>query len=163
MQSAIDFAYEKHFGQLDKSGKPYFGHALRVALDVIHFGEEFFIVALLHDTVEDCNVSLSYIAENWGQEIADAVASVSRIEHPVKEKYMELIHRASLNRIGREVKLADLDDNMRPERILSLPIEMQDIVKRYERAKKYLEDSKAKEEEIRRQKREIQVGIDGWG
>jgi (p)ppGpp synthase/HD superfamily hydrolase len=138
MQYAIDFALEKHEGQKDKAGRPYFGHVLRVALAVLHLGENYFIAAILHDTVEDCGVSIQFIAEKWGQVVADAVDSVSRRIHPVKETYMNLIERASQNEIGLELKLADLEDNTQPERIAALPPESRDIVKRYDRAKKVL-------------------------
>ena len=141
-KNAIAFALEKHANQVDKAGQPYFLHVLRVALSVAPLGENYFIAAILHDVVEDCGVELSYIAEEWGQEIAEAVDSVSRREKPIKETYMSLIHRASLNVIGREVKLADIEDNSSPERIFYLPLEMQGIIKRYEKAKKYLLDSK---------------------
>jgi (p)ppGpp synthase/HD superfamily hydrolase len=138
MQSAIDFALEEHAGQVDKAGRPYFGHVLRVALSVLHLGENYFITAILHDVMEDCGVTIEYITERWGAEVAFAVNSVSRITLPVKETYMNLIERAALNEIGIEVKLADLEDNMQPEIIAALPPESRDIVKRYERAKNRL-------------------------
>ena len=151
MQDAIDFALEKHQGQLDKAGKPYFGHVLRVALSVLHYGEDYFITAILHDVVEDHHIPLSEIESRWGSEVAAAVDSVTRREMPVKETYMTLIHRASENKIGREVKLADLRDNMQPHRIECLPVEQRDIVNRYKRAEKYLVNIKhtiAQEKEI---------------
>ena len=142
MQTAIDFSIEKHAGQIDKGGRPYFGHVLRVALAVLCLGEKYFITAILHDTMEDCGVTFQYIAEHWGLEIAQAVDSVSRRTSPEKETYMNLIERASANPIGREVKLADLEDNMQPDRIETLPIDSRDIVKRYTKAKRYLLDKK---------------------
>ena len=135
MQEAIDFAYEIHKNQVDKAGRPYFGHVLRVAITVLPLGEKYFIAAILHDVVEDGGVSLQYIEEHWCKEIADAVESVSRRVNPTKEGYMDLIDRAGANLIGIEVKLADLEDNMQPSRIACLPLEMQSIVGRYERAK----------------------------
>ena len=163
MQSAIDFAIEKHAGQIDKGGKPYFGHVLRVALSVLHFGENYFIAAILHDVVEDCGVDIEYIAERWGNEVALAVVSVSRITFPFKETYMQLIERASLNEIGIEVKLADLEDNMQPERIAALPIESRDIVKRYERAKKFLLAAKQAKETEQNRKQAQAIYENGGG
>ena len=95
IKSAIDFAMEKHQGQLDKAGKPYFGHVLRVALSVASNedtpdDENYFIVALLHDVVEDCKVSLEEIEQRWGKVVADAVDSLSRRIKPKKETYMQL-------------------------------------------------------------------------
>ena len=138
VSSAIDFAWNCHKNQVDKSGKPYFYHVLRVALRVADLGESFLITALLHDTIEDCGILPSEINEKFGEEITNAVISVTRQTFPYKETYMSLIERASQNKIGREVKLADLEDNMMPERIASLPPEQRDILKRYERAKKHI-------------------------
>jgi GTP diphosphokinase / guanosine-3',5'-bis(diphosphate) 3'-diphosphatase len=136
--SAIEFAYEKHQNQKDKAGKPYFFHPLRVMFAVEYLGENAMIAAILHDVIEDCGVTVEYIAEHWGAEVAFAVNSVSRITFPFKETYMNLIERASQNEIGLEVKLADVEDNSKPERIEALPPESRDIVKRYDRAKKVL-------------------------
>jgi (p)ppGpp synthase/HD superfamily hydrolase len=143
IKTAIDFAMEKHNGQLDKAGKPYFGHPLRVALSVasrqdIPDDDDYFIVAILHDVVEDAKVSLKEIEEQWGKVVADAVDSVSRRVKPRKETYMQLIARAKDNVIGRTVKIADIEDNSDPIRIAALPINNRDIVKRYDRAKKFL-------------------------
>lgn len=163
MQSAIDFALEKHSGQVDKGGRPYFGHVLRVALSVLDLGEDYFIAAILHDVVEDCDVPLSFIAEKWGQVVADAVDSVSRRVHPVKETYMSLIERASKNQIGLEVKLADLQDNMQPERIAALPPEGRDILKRYNRALNFLREVIYKRDQELARQRHTQMLIDGGG
>jgi (p)ppGpp synthase/HD superfamily hydrolase len=159
IKKALNFAIEKHAGQLDKAGNQYFGHVIRVAFAVFDYGEDYFIVALFHDLVEDHNVSLNYIEENWGKIVRDAVESVTRIEYPVKETYMNLIKRASENQIGRKVKMAALIDNSDPIRIAALPIEQQDIVKRYERAKKFLRN-------VEKQKRILQheqILINGGG
>ncbi len=139
VKEAIDFAVEKHVGQFDKAGKPYIGHPLRVAFSVISFGEKYFITALLHDVVEDCGVLISEIEDRWGKEIAEAVLALSRINEPVKETYKTFIERISINEIARIVKLADIEDNTRPERIACLPIDQQGIVERYRKAKEYLE------------------------
>lgn len=161
--AAIEFAYEKHQNQRDKSGKPYFFHPLRVMFAVEHFGEDAMIVAILHDVVEDCDVSLLFIAEKWGQIVADAIDSVSRRVAPFKETYMNFIERASLNEIGIEVKLADLEDNMQPERIAALPIESRDIVKRYERAKKFLLAAKQAKETEQNRKQAQAIYENGGG
>ena len=156
IKSAIEFAMVKHQGQLDKGGKPYFLHPLRVALSVASNNdnpddENYFIVAILHDLVEDAKVPLSEIEARWGKVVADAVDSLSRriVKHR-KETYMQLIERASQNEIGLVIKLADLDDNSDPVRIAALPPEARDIVKRYERAKVVLLLAKERAEREKR-------------
>lgn len=148
MKEAIALACDKHAGVTDKGGKPYFLHVLRVALKVLPYGEDYFITGILHDLVEDTDVTNDYIREVWGDAVAYAVASVTRIEHPTKETYMDFVRRSAQNKIGRKVKLADLDDNSDPERIACLPIEQQDIVKRYERARKVILAAEADERKV---------------
>lgn len=135
LQEAIEFAYQNHENQKDKGGKPYFLHPLRVMLDVAHLGEDYMIVAICHDLIEDCGVTVQQLTEKFGSTVTEAVESVSRRVVPVKEPYFDLIDRAGANLIGIEVKLADIQDNMQPSRIACLPPEMQSIVHRYERAK----------------------------
>ena len=105
---ALKIATENHAGQLDKSGEPYIGHPIRVASRCTDLKTK--IVALLHDTIEDTNVTPDYLFENgFPEEIVNAVLSVSKHDG---EPYEEYIKRASENPLGRLVKIADLEDNM---------------------------------------------------
>ena len=126
------FAHEK---QKDKGGKFYILHPLRVMLSMST--EEEMIVAVLHDTLEDTSVTELDIEAHFGTEILQAVKSVSRDEG---ETYFEFIHRAKQNPIGKQVKIQDILDNMRPERVACLPEAERGIVKRYEKALKILRD-----------------------
>ncbi len=81
MHSAIDraigFAARAHDGQRRKTGNiPYIAHPVGVAMILQEMGcEESIVVAgLLHDTVEDTNVTLDEIRYNFGDEIANIVA-----------------------------------------------------------------------------------------
>ena len=56
LEDAILFAVNAHKGQMDKAGKPYMLHPLRVMLNPILEPEEERVPAVLHDIVEDCNV-----------------------------------------------------------------------------------------------------------
>ena len=138
-KEALDFALIKHAGQVDKADRPYLGHVLRVALEVLPLGEEYFIVGLLHDILEDTDVTKEEIKSRWGDDIADAVESVTRRITPTKEPYSELIIRSAQNKIGRMVKLADNKDNSDPARIANLPPDQQGITKRYAKARRVLE------------------------
>jgi len=105
---ALRIATEKHDGQFDKSGQPYIGHPIRVAARCA--GMKAKIVALLHDTIEDTDVTPDYLRENgFPEEIINALLSVSKHEG---EPYDEYIRRASQDSLGRIVKIADLEDNM---------------------------------------------------
>lgn len=88
------------------------------------------IVALLHDVIEDTNVTASYLlAEGFPPTIVEAILSVTRNE---KESYDDFILRSKLNPIGRQVKIHDLEDNMDITRLNQL------TEKDLERLNKYL-------------------------
>jgi len=104
---AIILATRSHQGQVDKGGQPYILHPLRVMLACQTEQER--IAAVLHDVMEDCDVSWVTIARQFGDVIADAVAALTREKD---ESYTSFIKRCAANRIARTVKLADLADNM---------------------------------------------------
>jgi (p)ppGpp synthase/HD superfamily hydrolase len=134
VRQAIQFATIRHLGQKDKAGKPYIAHCYRVALGVWNCGEEYFIAAMLHDTVEDTPTTLDEIEKLFGTTIRDAVDSVTRREYPRKEPYDEFVLRSKANPIGRIVKISDVYDNMSPERRIEPPTDLAKKMERYERA-----------------------------
>ena len=75
---AIQFAARLHHGQKDKAGAPYILHPLRVMLACKTEDER--IVAVLHDTVEDCGACLVTIRHLYGKHIEDAVNALTRRE-----------------------------------------------------------------------------------
>ncbi len=81
ISEAYRFAYEKHFGQKRLTGEDYIIHPLNVAyiLTRINADYETLSAALLHDVVEDCNVSVDEIEEKFGHNIAILVDGVTKI------------------------------------------------------------------------------------
>lgn len=146
IEDAISFAAASHSGRVDKGGKPQIFHPLRVMLRIaILFPDDGAIqaAAVLHDVVEDCDVTLNQLSHRFGQEVADIVESVSRgvyyggISDPsgTKEPYRDFILRAKMHPKGRAVKIADIEDNTDPIRMQDLPIEeVGSMVKRYKMA-----------------------------
>jgi (p)ppGpp synthase/HD superfamily hydrolase len=119
LEQAIALAVEQHRGQVDKAGQPYILHPLRVMAAVS--GETAQIVAVLHDVVEDCNITFADLrARGFTEEIIVALDGVTRRDN---ETYDEFITRSGQNPFSRQVKLADLQDNMDIRR---LPIELTD-------------------------------------
>lgn len=117
--SALEFAFECHAGQVDKQGKPYILHVLRVAFaNFTGCTENTFIAALLHDVVEDCGVKIGEIEAHWGVRIAEAVDHLSRRKD---ESYSSYIERVKEDHIAVRVKITDLIDNMLWFRIETLP------------------------------------------
>jgi (p)ppGpp synthase/HD superfamily hydrolase len=152
ISQALQVAARAHANQTDKSGEPYILHPIRVAFDygLDTVAEQ--IVALLHDVIEDTPITYAEIYAQFGDIIANGVASVSRgyinsatgemvfkiLEGYEKEVYMNFIERANRHPIGRQVKIADLRDNLSPARMNHLSLSERGVCKRYERALKIL-------------------------
>ena len=134
LEKALRLATRAHKGQIDKAGKPYIFHLIRVSERCST--EEESIVALLHDIIEDTPVTpANLLNEGFSQRIVDAVVSVTRNKG---ETYTDFIHRCRLNSIGRVVKIHDLEDNMditRLDWITSADVER---LNKYLKAYKYL-------------------------
>ena len=102
---ARDIARDAHVAQEYGPGVPYIDHVLDVAKGVWHLGWKFEVVALLHDVVEDSDVTVSDIREEFGDIIACAVDALSRrADEAYFNDYMD---RIKVNTIARHVKLAD--------------------------------------------------------
>lgn len=116
LERARELATQAHQGQKDKAGKPYILHPLRVSERCQTDDER--IVALLHDVIEDTDTTAQDL-ERYGfdRRIVEAVLSVTRQEG---ESYEDFVLRASLNEIGRAVKLHDLEDNLDLTRLTSI-------------------------------------------
>ena len=109
LQKAIEIAKEAHKGQLDKSGKDYIGHPLRV----MEMGktEEEKIVGVLHDVVEDTAWTFEALeAEGFSPEVIAALRCVTKISE--NENYDDFIERVRKNPLAVAVKINDLSDNM---------------------------------------------------
>ena len=109
---AFCLAVRAHDGQYDKGGSPYILHPVAVASQVS--GEEEKILALLHDTVEDTDVTNEEVREQFGNVIADALDCLT---HRDGESYGEYLSRVMTNNLAITVKLADLHNNMDLSRI----------------------------------------------
>lgn len=108
LEKALAIAAKAHAGQVDKAGSAYIFHPIRVSCRCSTDEER--IAALLHDTIEDTNVTADYLlGEGFPRNIVDAILSVTRNED---ESYEDFIRRCRMNPIGRQVKLHDLEDNM---------------------------------------------------
>ncbi len=81
LESAIDFAREKHRGQKRKSGEPFVTHPLEVAAILCEWGMDIdsLIAGVLHDTVEDTDATLKDIENLFGRDIAFLVDGVTKV------------------------------------------------------------------------------------
>lgn len=103
-------AVAAHQGQTDKQGEPYIAHVVRVAAAMPAGDPTLRSIAWLHDVVEDTPITLKDLT-SFGPEIVDAIDAISRREG---EEYYDYIKRCGGNPLARLVKIADLQDNLRP-------------------------------------------------
>ena len=104
---ALKIATEAHKGQVDKAGVPYINHPLTVASLVDT--EEEKIVALLHDTIEDTNITEQDLIDyGFPNEIVEAVKLLT---HNKNVPYMDYVAKIKDNELARKVKIADLTHN----------------------------------------------------
>ena len=114
IERAIEIAAKAHAGVQDKQGKPYLLHPLRVMLGVEDGDAQ--IVAVLHDVVEDCDVTIDDIRkEGFSSAVVDALRLVT---HQSDQPYSEYVMTCKTNPIARQVKLSDLRDNANLDRLL---------------------------------------------
>ncbi len=138
LKKAQEIADKAHAGQTDKAGAAYILHPMRVA-DRCSTDEER-IVALLHDTIEDTDITAETLfVEGFPQQIIDAILSVTRNDG---ESYSDFIIRAAKNPIGRCVKLHDLEDNMDISRLPHLSESDIPRLNKYIDAYRYLKNLK---------------------
>ena len=130
-RKAMIIAYEAHKNQVDKSGVPYIYHPIHVAEQMDTENE--CIIALLHDVVEDTNVTFKQLEEVFSKEIIDILKLLTREENI---EYDEHIKRIKNNSIACKVKIADLTHNLDKTR-LDFVTEVD--VKRNEKYKKALQ------------------------
>lgn len=110
LATAIKLASEKFENKLDNGGKPYILHCLRVMMAVsIYNDEELMQIAVLHDIIEDSDVSAARLVHmEFSDRVVDAIIILT---HSYGEDYHNYIKRISLNKDATRVKLEDLKDN----------------------------------------------------
>lgn len=123
LRSAYSFGQGAHSGQFRKSGEPYISHPVAVAriLSTLHLDAPTLTAALLHDVVEDTDISKAEISERFGESVAelvDGVSKLTKIESQTQEEAQAENFRKMLLAMARDVrviliKLADRLHNMR--------------------------------------------------
>ena len=130
LERAILIAAQAHLGQLDKAGAAYILHPLRMMMRME--SEAAMIAAVLHDVVEDSDWTLEQLrGEGFSEEVLQAVDCLTSREG---ETYDEFISRVRSSAIARQVKIADLEDNMNVKRIGEITPKDLARVEKYHRA-----------------------------
>lgn len=131
---ALKIAIKAHEGQKDKSGREYIMHPIRVAERCVSAKAK--IVALLHDTIEDTEVTPDFLrSQGFPEEIMEGILSVTKQEG---ETYEDFVCRAAKNPLGKDVKQADLEDNMDIRRLKEISDEDAERLRKYLSAWQYL-------------------------
>ena len=133
---AMSVAYDAHNKQYDKCGIPYIYHPIIVAEQMKD--EKSTIVALLHDVVEDTDMSLEYLSGIFDTEIINAIDAITRRDN---EKYFDYIKRVKQNNIARKVKIVDVKHNMQQDRfdLIQSDKSYLSLLERYSNALRILE------------------------
>lgn len=135
LEDAIVLATQAHRQQIypTSQGEPFILHPLRVMLQVVSDAER--VVAILHDVIEDTECTLDDLRHSgYPERVIDAL---DRLTHRDGETYEAYIERIKDDQLARQVKLADLEDNLANNRRLAectSSIEVQERIMRYERA-----------------------------
>lgn len=113
LEKAIEIAVEAHRGQIDKAGKEYILHPMRVMLRGRNDTE--MIVGILHDVIEDTPITIDMLRlEGFSEDILTAIECVTKRRG---ESYGTFIDRVLTNPLATQVKLYDMEDNMNRDRI----------------------------------------------
>ena len=123
ISNAISFSQKAHKNQIRKSGEPFIIHPLEVAkiLTSVKLDASAIAAGLLHDTIEDTNISINEITTVFGDQISELVQGLTKInkyslkinKQKLGENYRKLILASSKDLRVILIKLADRLHNMR--------------------------------------------------
>ena len=133
-KKALEIAREAHRCQVDKAGQPYIEHPLHVAAAMPD--EDTCVVALLHDVVEDTEVTFAALEEAGFTKAQ--MEALRLLTHDKSVPYMDYIRVIKDNKIARTVKLADLAHNSDLSRLPHPTSEDQERLNKYAEARRIL-------------------------
>ena len=127
---ALKISFDAHKNQVDKSGMPYVYHPFHLAEQMDD--EYTTCVALLHDVVEDTDITLDDLKkEGFPKEVTDAIVLMT---HDDDVPYLEYVAKIKRNPIATSVKLADLKHNSDLTRLDEVDSKALERVEKYRKA-----------------------------
>ena len=133
-KKALKLSFEAHKDQKDKGGMPYVFHPFHLAEQMT--SEDAVVVALLHDVVEDTDLSLDDIrARGFPKRVIEALALLA---HDEATPYLDYVAKIKTNPLARAVKLADLEHNCDPSRLDKVEEKDKARVEKYQKALAFL-------------------------
>ena len=133
---AMKMAYDAHLGQLDYNGVPYIFHPYHIAEQMDD--EISCTAALLHDVIEDTNLTLTDLE---GIFPAQVVEIVRLLTHDENMDYFDYIRKIKTNPIAKKVKLEDLQHNSDETRSIGSNLTQEELLywkEKYAKAKEIL-------------------------
>ena len=114
INKAIYFAKKYHDGQLRKSGEPFYSHPLEVAYIISDYNlkTDVIAVSILHDIVEDTEVTVEMILETFGRRIAEMVDRLTRDRPDGTKLSVKEIIRMAYKNGDKEVLLIKIFDRL---------------------------------------------------
>lgn len=132
---ASKIAYKAHEGQTDKAGVPYIFHPIHIAEQMD--SEESCVVALLHDVIEDSDITLEILSKYFNDDIITALRLLTKKEN---DDYVMYIKRVKTNKLATKVKIKDLEHNRDLTRLDEVTEKDRKRSMKYWEAIRYLED-----------------------
>ena len=132
---ASKIAYKAHEGQTDKAGVPYIFHPIHIAEQMD--SEESCVVALLHDVIEDSDITLEILSKYFNDDIIAALRVLTKKEN---DDYVMYIKRVKTNKLATKVKIKDLEHNRDLTRLEEVTDKDRKRSMKYWEAIRYLED-----------------------
>jgi (p)ppGpp synthase/HD superfamily hydrolase len=136
--AAMKIAYQAHHGQLDYNGIPYIYHPLHLAEQMED--EISCCVALLHDVVEDTDITMDQLRDKFPPAVIDALMLLT---HDDNTDYFDYVRSIKKNPIAKKVKLADLNHDSDQTRCVGSNITPEKLDKwndKYTKARRILLD-----------------------
>lgn len=135
-KNALKICFNAHINQVDKTGIPYVFHPFHLAEQMND--EDSVCVALLHDVVEDTEITFAdLINEGFSDNVINALKLLT---HNDDTPYMEYVKKIKTNPLAKRVKLADLKHNSDITRLDLSKDKLPSKLELYKEAIKYLEE-----------------------
>ena len=133
-KKALKLCFEAHKEQVDKTGLPYVFHPFHLAEQMDD--ELSTVCALLHDVVEDTDITLDDLLKlGFSQSVIDVLALLT---HEDGVPYMDYVAKISTNPIATKVKIADLKHNSDNTRLTVVDERAEERCKKYQKALAFL-------------------------
>ncbi len=137
---AMRIAYQAHQGQYDVNGVPYVFHPYHVAEQMTD--EITTCIALLHDVIEDTDITLEDLEKEFPPEVTEGVSLLTRDPNT---DYFDYVRDIKNSPAAKKVKLADIKHNSDTSRITDpnvvTPERLEHWKNKYEKAMRILEDN----------------------